>query len=171
MVSWRGRIRRIGAIVGAFVAAISWPAESADHVVRFRNDLTAAERLLVRRLPELRGDKAELTAAFAGKNVWMADVALRDDAKGEKLVLLQTGYWCGSVGCQLLLLEREGRYWQIVTSLNFELGNRPLRILPDSDSGWRRLAWGDQVYIWRACGYWTRDILDRPEFNPQKMCD
>lgn len=171
MVGKCTRHRCVKAAVALVIAVFSYHANSQERIVAFRNDLTAVERLIVRRLPELRDDKTELAAAFAGKNVWIADVALHDAGNGSKLVLLQTGYWCGSAGCQLLLLERDRRRWRIVTSLNFEVGAKPLRILPESDTGRRRLAWGEQVYIWRDCGYWTHDMLDQPNFDPKKLCD
>lgn len=167
MVGVGGRAALV-ALVLAIAVSIG---RAADTIVVFRNDLTPSERLIVRLLPELRSDRAELEEAFRWREVWIADATLRVGGPPQKIVTIQIGYFCGSAGCTTRILERVGRRWEEVASIAFEVdAPAPLRILPESDEGWYRLAWGNTIHIWRKCGYWTEETLGKADFDVDAWC-
>jgi hypothetical protein len=173
MNSVTGNTRAIRAALIAFVLAMApGICRAADAGVVFRNDLTPSERLIVRLLPDMRSDRAELETAFRDGEVWIADVALRVSGPRQKIVVIQTGYFCGSAGCKTLILERAGRRWVEMAGISFEV-NAPasLRILPQSDEGWYRLGWGQITYTWRRCGYWSDAEPEDDGIDGAAWCD
>lgn len=159
------------ALVVFVLAMTARIGHAADTIVVFRNDLTPSERLMIRLLPDLRSDRPELEEAFRGRNVWIADAAVRVAGPTQKIVVLQTGYFCGSSGCTTLILDRVGRRWIEVAGVKFEVNApAPLRILPQSDEGWYRLGWGSETYIWRVCGYWGNEELEDESFDAKQWC-
>lgn len=63
----------------------------------------------------------------------MAD--LDADGVPEALVYVSGERWCGSGGCHLIVLDREGRSWREVTSLTITWP--PIRLLETRTNGWR----------------------------------
>jgi hypothetical protein len=163
---------RIRATLVALVLAMTpGVGRAADTTVVFRNDLTPGERLIVRLLPDMRSDRAELEMAFRYGEVWIAEAALRVSGPRQKIVVIQTGYFCGSAGCRTLILERVGQRWVEVAGISFEIdAPAPLRILPQSDEGWYRLGWGRITYTWRRCGYWSDDEPEDDGFDVESWC-
>ncbi len=67
-------------------------------------------------------------------------VALRDlneDGVPEAIVYLVGNEWCGSGGCNMLVLKRNGVSWSIVTKIR--IARTPIRILPDMSNGWHSI--------------------------------
>ena len=63
---------------------------------------------------------------------------LDGDRRPEALVYLLSGAFCGSGGCKLLVLTREGRSWRTVADTS--VTSAPIRLLATSSHGWRDLA-------------------------------
>ena len=63
---------------------------------------------------------------------------LDGDRRPEALVYLISGAFCGSGGCKLLVLTRDGRSWRAVADTS--VTNAPIRLLATSNHGWRDLA-------------------------------
>jgi hypothetical protein len=172
MNSATGSMRAIRAALVALVLAMTpGVGRAADTTVVFRNDLTPSERLIVRLLPDMRSDRTELETAFRYGEVWIAEAALRVSGPRQKIVVIQTGYFCGSAGCTARILERAGRRWSEIASVKFVVaGGASLRILPQSDEGWYRLGWGNINYVWQKCDY----LGDGPEdegMTFEGLCD
>jgi hypothetical protein len=89
----------------------------------------AAEESLKRFLQTLDDNKAtRYIAAFRDLN---------GDGIPEAIVYLMGNSWCGSGGCNTLILAREGSSWRIVT--NIRITRRPIRVLTNESHGWRSL--------------------------------
>ena len=61
---------------------------------------------------------------------------INDDGTPEAIVYLM-GKWCGSGGCNTLILARHGTSWRIVT--NITITRPPIRVLRASSNGWHSL--------------------------------
>lgn len=59
---------------------------------------------------------------------------LNGDGMPEAIVYLMGKSWCGSGGCNTLILERNGSSWRIVT--NIRITRRPIRVLTKKSHGW-----------------------------------
>jgi hypothetical protein len=62
---------------------------------------------------------------------------LNGDQLPEAVVYLVGGGWCGSGGCNTLILRQNGSSWKIVT--NITITRTPIRVLATSTNGWRNL--------------------------------
>lgn len=78
-------------------------------------------------------DKRAMTDADKKFSVETAD--LNGDGKPEKLVYLQSPYFCGSGGCTFLLLSPEN---ELVTK--FTVTDAPFYVLKEKQNGWSNLA-------------------------------
>jgi len=63
---------------------------------------------------------------------------LNADGRPEALVYLISGSFCGSGGCNMLILTPDGRSWWQVADMS--VTNPPIRVLATSTHGWRDLA-------------------------------
>lgn len=66
--------------------------------------------------------------------------AFRDldgDGTPEAVVYLVGRSWCGSGGCEALILTRDGGSWRIVTEIT--IAQLPIRVLTDTSHGWRSI--------------------------------
>lgn len=72
---------------------------------------------------------ARYVAAFADLN---------GDGRPEALVYLLGSSFCGTGGCNLLILTPAGRGWRAVTEMT--IVNAPVRLLTSAHRGWRDLA-------------------------------
>ena len=73
------------------------------------------------------GDKtARYVAAFHDLNA---------DGKPEAVVYLMGRKWCGSGGCETLILTPDGRSWKIVAKIT--ITRPPIRVLSETSNGWR----------------------------------
>ena len=61
---------------------------------------------------------------------------LNEDGKLEAIVYLTEG-WCGSGGCNTLILKQDGSSWKIVT--NMTIVNLPIRVLATRSHGWHSI--------------------------------
>src|SRR6201996_5425031 len=62
---------------------------------------------------------------------------LNGDGIPEALVYLLGRNWCGSSGCNLLVLQRAGNSWKVITSMT--ITNPPIRVLNNTVNGWHSL--------------------------------
>ncbi len=61
---------------------------------------------------------------------------LNADGTPEAIVYLM-GKWCGSGGCNTLILTRDGSSWKIVA--NIRITRPPIRVLTSTSNGWRSI--------------------------------
>lgn len=79
------------------------------------------------REPALGDDKTlKYLAAF---------VDLNGDRTKEAMVYLIGRTWCGSSGCNMLILARHGISWRVVTATT--VARTPIRVLTTASNGWR----------------------------------
>ena len=62
---------------------------------------------------------------------------LNGDGTPEAIVYLISNGWCGSGGCNTLILARDGGSWKVVT--NITITRPPIRVLKNSSNGWRSI--------------------------------
>jgi hypothetical protein len=67
-----------------------------------------------------------------------ADVHLKEGGDGQTLVYLIGSDWCGSGGCEMLVLDRDGQTYRLVTEVS--LVRLPVRLLSSRRNGWRDIA-------------------------------
>jgi len=91
----------------------------------------ALRTFLQTRFAEARRDYGDSTYVVA-----FAD--LNGDGREEALVLLQSGYFCGSGGCSLYIYGPAGRHWRTITELT--VSHPPVRLLNTRSHGWRDLS-------------------------------
>ena len=93
------------------------------------NSDAATETSLKKFLQTMTDDKAaRYVAAFHDLN---------GDGTPEAIVYLQSNQWCGSAGCNTLILSRYGASWKVVT--NISITNPPIRVLASSSKGWHNI--------------------------------
>jgi hypothetical protein len=63
---------------------------------------------------------------------------LNGDGIPEAIVYVMGPEWCGSGGCNLLILKRVGTVWKTVTQLT--ITRPPIRVLKNTSNGWRNIA-------------------------------
>jgi len=68
----------------------------------------------------------------------IARADLNGDGRPEALVYLLSSAYCGTGGCNLLILTPAGRSWRKVAELT--IVNPPIRLLGSASHGWRDLA-------------------------------
>lgn len=94
-----------------------------------RNDTSLAEASLKGFLQTLdRSNTTRYIATFRDLN---------DDGTPEAIVYLLGSNWCGSGGCDTVILERDGSSWHVVTYIS--LTRPPIRLLATTSHGWRSL--------------------------------
>ena len=87
---------------------------------------SAAEESLKRFLQTLDDNRTtRYVAAFQDLN---------GDGAPEAIVYLVSNEWCGSGGCNTLILDRNGGSWRIVT--NITVTQTPIRALQTRSNGW-----------------------------------
>jgi len=62
---------------------------------------------------------------------------INDDGIPEAIVYLIGRNWCGSGGCNTLVLAREGTSWRTVATIT--ITRPPIRVLPDTSNGWHSI--------------------------------
>lgn len=95
--------------------------------------------------PQERSLRAWLQQHFAGERETAADARyvaawgdLDGDGRPEAIVYLLSSYFCGTGGCNLLVLTQAGRGWRQVADMT--IVNAPVRMLETRSHGWRDLA-------------------------------
>ena len=79
--------------------------------------------------------------AGEGEGTWRAAaVDLDGDGADEVVAYVMGGMWCGSGGCNALILAPEGDGWRVVTETS--VTQTPIRVLDTSTNGWRDLSVG-----------------------------
>lgn len=86
-----------------------------------------------------------------------AFVHLRDDNTRQVIVYLIGGAWCGSGGCQTLILVPEGSSFTVLTKMTAV--QQPIRVLDTKSNGWRDLG------VWVQGGGNQRGYEARLSFN------
>lgn len=90
----------------------------------------AAEESLKRFLQALDNDKTtRYVAAFRD---------IDGDGTPEAIFYLVGSSWCGSGGCNTLILTRDAGSWRIVTDIT--ITRLPIRLLTDTSHGWRSIS-------------------------------
>jgi len=62
---------------------------------------------------------------------------INDDGTPEAIVYLIGRKWCGSGGCNTLILARDGTSWRIVATIT--ITRPPIRVLRDTSNGWHSI--------------------------------
>ena len=62
---------------------------------------------------------------------------INDDGTPEAIVHLIGRKWCGSGGCNTLILARDGTSWRIVATIT--ITRPPIRVLRDTSNGWHSI--------------------------------
>jgi hypothetical protein len=62
---------------------------------------------------------------------------LNDDGAPEAIVYMIGEEWCGSGGCDTMILQQQGGTWKTVTDIS--ITQPPIRVLRSSSKGWRDL--------------------------------
>jgi len=62
---------------------------------------------------------------------------LNGDGVPEAIVYLLGTEWCGSGGCNLFIVRKNGGSWKTVTSI--AITNPPVRLLDDTSNGWHNI--------------------------------
>jgi hypothetical protein len=66
-----------------------------------------------------------------------AFVDLNGDGRREAIVYVTGQTWCGTGGCNMLILARAGTSWRIVTETT--ITRTPIRVLTTASNGWRNI--------------------------------
>lgn len=74
----------------------------------------------------------------AGAAYQSANADLNGDGRAETLVYLSHDFFCGSGGCNLLILARQGSGYQIITRTTVTWP--PIRLLESKSNGWHDIA-------------------------------
>lgn len=94
-----------------------------------RNEAPSSADSLKKFLQTLDNDKAtRYIVAFEDLN---------DDGSPEAIVYMLGVQWCGSGGCDTLILGQRGRSWKMVTDVS--ITSPPVRVLPSTSKGWHNL--------------------------------
>ncbi len=72
-----------------------------------------------------------------GDGVMAAFVDLNGDGQPEAIVHLAGSGWCGSGGCETLILVRDGDSWRLLTMI--AITNPPIRVLARRSNGYRSI--------------------------------
>ena len=118
--------------------------------------------------PALAGDEASVRDHLKGSleetettrvNIGFAD--LNGDGNDEALVYLLGPYWCGSGGCNVLVLTPEGGSWKEIG--NTTVSSLPVGVLDTETDGWKDLAVSFGSAIESGIGQikWEGDAYDR----------
>ncbi|WP_424363476.1 hypothetical protein [Methylocystis parvus] len=95
-----------------------------------KNSDASSSASLKKYLQTLGDDKqARYVAAFED---------LDGDGTPEAIVYMLGGEWCGSGGCDTIILQQKGESWKTVTDIS--ITQPPVRVLRSSSKGWRNLA-------------------------------
>lgn len=114
------------ALVCSAVIVITCPAKAQPKSNLPRPD---AEMSLKQFLQTLDDDKTtKYVAVFRDVN---------DDGKPETIVYLIGRKWCGSGGCNTVILTRDDGRWRIVT--NITITRPPIRVLANTSDGWHSI--------------------------------
>lgn len=63
---------------------------------------------------------------------------LNGDRTPEAIVYLISNGWCGSGGCTMLILARDGATWRVVTQVT--ITRPPIRVLTSTSHGWHNIS-------------------------------
>jgi len=125
--------------IGLIAVVLALPSDAAPATA----EQVAADALLTNYLRTvLKGSEPswEETAATATQ-VQVAWTDLNADSRPEAIVYVSGRGWCGSGGCRLLVLERNGATFVVRGKL--AVTRPPIGLLSDRTSGWRNLT----VYV------------------------
>jgi hypothetical protein len=82
---------------------------------------------------------------------------LNGDGIPEAIVYLVGPEWCGSGGCNMLILTQDRSSWRIVTKVT--ITQPPIRVLRSASNGWRSIG------VWVQGGGIRRGYEAEPRFN------
>jgi hypothetical protein len=122
--------RATGAALG-LLASFCLAVAQRPPKAQFSEDEDSLKRFLQRGLKEPSLDDDKTTKYLA------AFVDLNGDGISEAIVYVTGQTWCGSGGCNLLILARSGASWKKVTAMT--ITRTPIRVLTRASNGWRNI--------------------------------
>lgn len=120
------RVVALAAVIGSILGAVTGRAQ-APREPNAPDQRT--EEALRRFLQTMSEDKA--TRYMVGY------FDLNADGKSEAIVRLIGNEWCGSGGCNTLILQRTASSWRVVT--NITITQLPIRVLAETSHGWHKI--------------------------------
>lgn len=142
----------------------------------FRLDASAGLRDIIKALPapdetspNFGFDPEEWLEVSRRRQLYRAEVDLDGDGVAELLVLAEQSAFCGTAGCETILLKKESSGWRLVET--FKVHRSAFILLPETDLGWRRFFNGEEVYLRTECGYTTQDVIDEEASRGHGPCD
>jgi len=121
----RSSIAVLAALLGSALVVSLCSAQTKQNAQALSRDEESIRKLLQSR----NDDKTtQYVAAFPDLN---------GDGKPEAIVYLIGKSWCGSGGCNLFILQKNGASWKVVTKMT--ITNPPIRIIDTKMNGWHNL--------------------------------
>lgn len=161
-------LRSVAIFCALLVGASIHAAESAPFSgkrIELTSWLSAGQRDFILTLPELRHDRRYLIPTLLKQRVYWGEFDLDGDGTAERIVMIgyggsvKHGADCRQRPCTTMILKRRQQGWELNSTID---ANRDsLRVLPESDRGWRRLQAGpERIYSQGKFGY------DQPRAAP-----
>jgi hypothetical protein len=101
-------------------------------------------------------DEANWTDLIAKGKIKIADADLNEDGIEEKFIMVNTSDWCGSAGCQGLILQKRGRCWELISEATFS--EEETIVLDRKQFGYHELYTSKMIYTFRNGR--VHDIVD-----------
>lgn len=118
--------------------------------ISFRNVSTQQEKQFAEEqiITHFRDESGPLfEGSISEWKLTLAEADLNDDGIPEKLVMINESYWCGSAGCQGLLLRKEGLQWSLITRPT--ISEERTVLLSEKMFGYHKLYTGGAVYTFK----------------------
>lgn len=75
----------------------------------------------------------------------LAEADLDEDGIAERIILIDENYWCGSAGCQGLILRRDGERWSLIGRPT--ISEERTIVVNDRTDRYQKLYTGNYIYI------------------------
>jgi heat shock protein HslJ len=95
------------------------------------------EAALLRAAPDYRREIVDIGAATGPARYVYAPVDLNDDGRDEVLVYLLGSFFCGTGGCNLMVLQPDADGYELVSELS--ISRTPIVVSASRSAGWRDL--------------------------------
>jgi hypothetical protein len=123
-----------------------------DHgkIISFHNASTPEERKFAEEqiITYFRDESGPLLEGPVSEwKLKLAEADLDEDGFPEKIVMINDNYWCGSAGCQGLILRKDGARWSLVERPT--ISEERTILVKDSMDGYQKLYTGNYVYVFK----------------------
>lgn len=123
-----------------------------DHgkIISFHNASTPEERRFAEeQIITYFGDESEPLREdeVSGWKLKLAEADLDEDGIPEKFVMIDENYWCGSAGCQGLILRKDGSQWFLVGRPTISAEKTVL--VNDRKGGYQKIYTGNYIYVFK----------------------